>query len=343
VNIATVDHELPPEQHEAYKQATRLEWFTIGYLITAIAVVYVTLGSSQAMKAAWIEDILSLLPPIAFLVANRMRRRPPNDEYPWGFHRAVTVAYLCASAALLLLGSYVLIDSLMKLVMAERPPIGVFVIGGWDPWAGWAMLAALVYTGIPPVILGRKKLKLADKIHDKVLYADAEMNRADWMTAGAAALGVIGIGLGLWWADAVAGAFISLDIVRDGVRNLKAASADLIDRMPRTYDDKEPDPIVAELHDDLMALDWVKDARLRLREIGHVFAGEAFVVPADDLDDLVQRANDARDQLMHDHWKLHDIVIVPVSEDEPEQGYDKEGAGTSPRDRSGTAPSPSER
>jgi divalent metal cation (Fe/Co/Zn/Cd) transporter len=342
VNVATGHRELPPEQHEVYRQAARLEWITLGYLVTAIAVVYVALGSSQAMKAAWIEDILSLLPPIAFLVANRLRRRPPTDEYPWGFHRAVTVGYLCAAAALLLLGSYVLLDSLMKLVMAERPPIGVFVIGGWDPWAGWVMLAALVYTGIPPVILGRKKLKLAGQIHDKVLYADAEMNRADWMTAGAAGLGIIGIGLGLWWADAVAGAFISLDIVRDGVKNLKAASADLIDRMPRTYDDAEPDPLIAELYDDLVALEWVTDARVRLREIGHVFAGEAFVVPANG-DDLVQRANDARRQLVDDHWKLHDIVIVPVSDDEPEEGYDQEGRQTSHPDRSGTAPSPSER
>ncbi len=31
-----------------------------------------------------------------------------------------------------------------------------------------------------------------------------EMNRADWLTAGAAILGVAGIGVGLWWADAVA-------------------------------------------------------------------------------------------------------------------------------------------
>jgi divalent metal cation (Fe/Co/Zn/Cd) transporter len=335
VKITAPVHELPPEEAEAYRQARRLEWITLGYLVTAIAVVYVALGSSQAMKAAWVEDILSLLPPIAFLVANSLRKRPPNEKYPWGYHRAVTVAYLCAATALFLMGTYVLIDSVMKLVLAERPPIGVFAIGDWDPWAGWVMLAALVYTGIPPVILGRKKLKLARKIHDKVLYADAEMNRADWMTAGAAGLGVLGIGAGLWWADAVAGAFISLDIIRDGVRNLKAASADLMDRMPHTYDDEGPDPIVDMLHEDLLAMDWVRDARVRLRELGHIYAGEAFVVPVDG-DDLVQRANDARTQLMHAHWKLHDIVIVPVSGDDG----DEEGGLVSPA-RSGTAPSPS--
>ncbi|HWT93378.1 MAG TPA: cation transporter [Solirubrobacteraceae bacterium] len=336
IDITAPVHELPPEQEQAYEKARKLEWFSLAYLATAIAFVYVALGSSQAMKAAWVEDILSLLPPIAFLVANRIRYRRPTERFPWGYHRAISVAYLLAAGALLLLGTYVLVDSLMKLVLAERPPIGVFVFADVDPWAGWVMLAALAYTGIPPVFLGRAKLKLARQIHDKVLYADAEMNRADWMTAGAAALGILGIGMGLWWADAVAGAFISLDIVRDGWRNLKAATADLMDSMPRTYDDQTEDPIVAQLHDDLLAMPWVQDARVRLRELGHVYAGEAFVVPADGAD-VVARANDARLQLMRDHWKLHDIVIVPVSDDV------KEGAAPSPPDPSGTAPSRSAR
>jgi cation diffusion facilitator family transporter len=336
VNITTPTEELPPEQEEAHRKACTLEKISIVYLVSAIALLFVVLGSSQAMKAAWIEDILSLLPPLAFLIATRVRHRPPNERFPWGYHRAVTIGYLAASVALLGLGSYVLIDSVMKLVMAERPPIGVFAIGGWDPWAGWLMLGALAYTGIPPVILGRKKMQLAGILHDKVLYADAEMNRADWMTAGAAALGVIGIGLGLWWADAVAGAFISLDIVRDGARNLKAASADLMDAMPRTHDDKEEDPIIAVLHEDLEAMPWVEKARVRLRELGHVYAGEAFVVPAEGAD-IVAEANAAREQLMRDHWKLHDIVIVPVEDDDED---DEEGA-TASRDRSGTAPSPS--
>ena len=43
------------------------------------------------------------------------------------------------------------------------------------------------------------------------------MNRADWLTALAAVVGVIGIGAGLWWADAVAAIVISLEITRDGL------------------------------------------------------------------------------------------------------------------------------
>ena len=335
IRIAAPAHELPPEKEAAFRKAKRLQQISIAYLISAIALLAVVLGSSQAMKAAWIEDILSLVPPTAFLIANRVRRRSPDAHYPWGYHRAVSIGYLVASFALLMLGAYVLFDSVHKLMLADRPPLGVFPIGGWDPWSGWLMLAALAYTGIPPVFIGRMKLKLADEIHDKVLYADGEMNRADWMTAGAAALGVIGIGIGWWWADAVAGAFISLDIVRDGVRNIGAASADLMDRVPRTYDSEHEDPIVRELRDDLRSEDWVADAEVRVREMGHVYAGEAFVVPADG-EDLIGRATRCRTRLLDDHWQLHDIVIVLVDPDDTEKRR-------SPHARSGTEQSPSAR
>ena len=305
-------HELPPELHEAHQQAVRLEWLTLAYLATAVVVVFLTLGSSQAMKAAWIEDLLSLLPPIAFLVAAHFRTRPPTARFPWGYHRSVTVGYLVASVALLILGAYVLLDSAMRLVLAEHPPIGTVVVLGQQLWLGWLMLAALVYTGVPPVLLGRRKLRLAARLHDEVLYADAEMNRADWLTAGAAAIGVLGIGLGLWWADAVAGAVIALDITRDGWRNVRRAVSDVMDSRPDTYDGHDPHPIVERAHRELLALPWVRDARLRLREEGHVFTGEALVVPADD-ERLVERVEDAARRLRALDWQLHDVVVMPVA------------------------------
>ena len=47
------------------------------------------------------------------------------------------------------------------------------------------------------------------------------MNQADWMSAGGAAAGVVGIGSGIWWADAVAAIVISIDIVHEGQKYLR--------------------------------------------------------------------------------------------------------------------------
>jgi divalent metal cation (Fe/Co/Zn/Cd) transporter len=139
------------------------------------------------------------------------------------------------------------------------------------------------------------------------------MNRADWMTAGAAMLGVVGIGLGLWWADSVAASIISIDIVRDGYKNLQVAVNDLMDKEPTVVDHSRADPLPLWIKNELMTMDWVKDAEVRLREEGHVFIGEAFVVPVDD-EDLVGRIERANRRLLDLDWRLHELVIAPVRE-----------------------------
>lgn len=65
----------------------RIEWLTIAYMLSAVGLLYLTLGSSQTMKAAWWEDLLGLLPPLAFLLSNRFRSRDPTPRFPYGYHR----------------------------------------------------------------------------------------------------------------------------------------------------------------------------------------------------------------------------------------------------------------
>jgi len=167
---------------------------------------------------------------------------------------------------------------------------------------------------VPPVILGRAKLRLAEVLHDKVLYADADMNKADWTTGVAAIAGIIGIGVGWWWADSAAALLISVSILRDGVRNLKGAVGALIDTRARTYDDEAPHPISDRIDDYLTALPWTAAAKSRVRDEGHVFHVESFVVPVagtmPSLDDIAA----ARDHCAAMDWKVEDMVVVLVAE-----------------------------
>ena len=311
--------ELPPEQERANSKAKKLEWFTLAYMLSALVLVYFALGDSQAMKAAWLEDMLSLVPPAAFLIAARYRHRDPNEQMAWGYHRAISVAYLAGAIAIVALGAFVLFDSSHKLIRGEHPAIGLVELFDWHFWQGWLMLAVLVYTGVPPVILGLMKKPLAEKLHDKVLYADAEMQRADWMTAGAAAVGVIGIGFGIWWADSVAAIVIGLDVIRDGMRYTGRAVLNLMDARPRTYDEKKPHPIKLQVEHELIECDWVREAVVRMREMGHLFSVDAFVVSADD-DGLVENVEATIERVRDLDWKLHDVTITPVRtiEDVPE-------------------------
>jgi len=302
---------LPEDKQQAMRRARRLSWITIAFMISIIGVVGLTMGSSEAMKAVWIEDLLSLIPPIAFLFGTRYFDRPPDEQFPYGYRRAVMIAFLTAAVALLGFGLYILIDSVSTLVLVEPPTIQTISISGRRVWLGWLMIAALVYSVIPPFILGRMKQPLAHELHQKALQTDANMNKGDWLAGLAGVLGITGVAYGYWWADAVAAIIISVEILRDGFSDLRNSVAQLMNRRPSDVEGKEDDPVPDKVQHELERLDWVQQARVRLREDGDVLTGEAFVVPKDE-SDLLNRLRKAYDVANGVDWRLHDVNIVPV-------------------------------
>ena len=207
---------LPEKQQRALRQEIRLEWLTIGLLVVSATLIYLVMGQSQAMQAALLDDLLSFLPPIAFLVAARVIRIGANRRFPFG----------------------------------------------QEIWAGWLMVAAMAATAVLPVILGRRKLTLAKTLHDKVLYADADMAKADWQTALATVVGA------------------SIDW--DGWNNLTAAVQDLLDTRALTFDE-EKHPLISEAEHLARGAAWVADAEARVRDQGHVLHVEMLVVPVFDI------------------------------------------------------------
>jgi divalent metal cation (Fe/Co/Zn/Cd) transporter len=305
------DYEFPPEQKEICDRARRLEWWSLVYTGSAAALMYVTMGTSQAMRTNFFDDVISMVPAIAFLVAMKIAVRPASLRFCYGYHTAVSIGYLTASLALLAMGSFLLIEAAIKLMAGERTTIGGMTLFGQTFWAGWPMLLALIYGSVPSFFLGRAKLRLAPQIHDKILFADAEMMKADWMAAAATAIGVMGVGLGYWWADPVAAALVSLDILHDGATNVANAVTDLMKERPKKTDGSGLEPLPEELEKRLRELDWVEAAEVRLREDGHVFFGEAYVVPRGGRAGVGQISR-AVDHAMPLNWRLHDLTITLV-------------------------------
>ena len=264
--------DLPPHICALRGRAERLEWWSIGWTLSVIVVMGLAMGSSQTMKTAWIEDCLSLIPPAVFLISARIERRPPSSRYPNGFARAPGVAFAIAAAALTALGATLLFDSGMGLLSQEHATVGGVMIFGREIWLGWVMVAAQVYSIIVPLVLGRLKLPVAKALNDKTLFTDAQTQKANWMTGIAGIGGVIGIGLGWWWADALAAGLISLDILNDGVRGLRSATAELVDGAPRELDSCEVAEEANALHVALHAR--FPDAEVRLRETGRVIGAQ---------------------------------------------------------------------
>lgn len=303
--------DLPEEQQRALRAAIRWEWFTIGYTVVTIALIALVVGGSQAMKTAWIEDMLSLIPQVSFLLALIVIRRAPTRKFPYGLHRAMGVGHLVAGVALLVIGGNLAVEAMLGLVRAEHPAIGTVQVFGQTVWLGWFMVGVMSVVVIGPFFYGHAKAKLAPKLHNKLLHADADMAKADWTTTVASVVGVLGIGIGWWWLDGAAALFISLGIVWDGIKNSRTAVLDLIDQRARTPDDARVQPLLWQLVDELQALPWVAEAGVRMRDMGQVFHVEAFVVPRRrkvSVDELEA----ARQAVAELDWKVQDVVVIPV-------------------------------
>ena len=155
--------DLPPRLRETLRRAERLEWWNVFWTISIIAVMGLVLGQSQTMKTAWIEDTLGLVPPIAFLVAARMERKGKRShKFPFGFERVNGLGFFLAAVALAGTGALLLWDAAMTLIEADHAAVGSVRLFGHDIWLGWLMIAAQVYAMIPPMIIGRKELPLAE-------------------------------------------------------------------------------------------------------------------------------------------------------------------------------------
>ena len=297
---------LPGPQQEALRKAERLCWWSLLWISLVSALMFLAMGGSQAMKTALVEDLLSLVPPIAFLVASRFRRKGVDEEYITGRERAFDINFLISAVALTGVGLALVYDSVHTLVTATRPVVGSVVIAGHVLWQGWLMMAVLALSAVPPVILGHKKLALAKKLSLKPLHTDADVSKADWMTAAAGIVGVAGVGMGWWWADAVAALVIAGSILRDGAGNLRAAVRDLHDARPQTLDRSDPDPLPARLAEAIAEVPWVEGCAVRLHEEGFRLSG---VVLLDNPQVSIEQAEEIRSVARALHWRLDAVVV----------------------------------
>lgn len=308
---------LPEEVRVALRRAERLEYWNIFWTVTIVAFMGAVMGQSQTMKTAWVEDTLGLVPPIAFLVAARMERKGGRSRrYPFGFDRVNGLGFFLAAVALAATGTLLLWDSVSTLVSAEHATVGSVVLFGHEIWLGWLMIAAQLYSLIPPLIIGRKELPLSETLSDKLLHTDAMMNKANWMTGAAGLAGVIGLGMGWWWADSAAAAFISFDIIHDGIKAMRSSTAELVDGTPRGLSSPE----IADDAKRLMALlsERYPGAEIRLRETGRLIHAEVLGQhPPEGSFDREAHWKGDPERL----WRLSQVSFVPPdSEDEEQAG-----------------------
>lgn len=263
----------PKEIREDIAAARRLEYWNLFWSGNIVLVMGLVMGSSQAMRTAWVEDMLALVPPIVFLIATRYEARSSNASFHYGYDRVNSLGFLVAAVALASVGVFLVKDAVIALATQEHVTVGSIRILGRDIWLGWFMLAAQAYASIPPVFIGRKELPLAKRLKDKLLHTDALMNKANWQTGVAGFVGVAGLGMGYWWADPAAAILIAASVIWDGWNAMKVATAELVDGIPRELDSEKMSKEAAALSRELKK-QFPDAKKVLLRETGRFIRAE---------------------------------------------------------------------
>lgn len=179
-------------------------------------------GNSYALVADAVESTADIFSSLVVWGGLRVASRDPNEEYPFGYGKAESLA--AAVVSMMLLGAAVGIAS--EAVREIRTPHNTPA-----PWTLLVLVAVLVIK----VALFRRTAAIGAAAGSTVVNADAWHHASDAMTSAAA---FVGIAVAIWggpgWEDADdwAALFASGVIFYNGVRLVRPALQDLMDRTP---------------------------------------------------------------------------------------------------------------
>lgn len=86
---------------------------------------------------------------------------------------------------------------------------------------------------------------------------------------------------------------------------------DIMDRRPRTVDHARDITLIEATEERLCKLPWVRQAKVRLRENGHVFFGEIAIRPADEAAPL-RRIEQAEREVHDIDWRIRHVTVTLV-------------------------------
>jgi cation diffusion facilitator family transporter len=196
----------------------------INALLVVVKLVAGVVGNAYALVADAIESAADIFSSLVVWGGLRIASREADDEYPFGYGKAEAMA--TAVVALMLLGAAaaIVIEATREIRTPHHTP---------------APFTLFVLVGVIAVkeILFRRVLAVGEATSSTAVQADAWHHRSDAITSAAAFVGIsVALLGGEGWeqADDWAALVAAVVIVVNGLRLLRTAIADLMDRSPGT-------------------------------------------------------------------------------------------------------------
>jgi cation diffusion facilitator family transporter len=198
----------------------------VGLLINAVLVVVKIgtgiIGHSYALVADGVESSLDIFSSLIVWRGIHVAARSADESYHFGYGKAESVAAAAVSLMLMAAALGIAIEAVREILTPHHLP------------APFTLIVLVVVIGIKETLF-RFVMHEGEALESGIVQADAWHHRADAVTSGAAFLGIsialIG-GQRYAAADDVAALLASAIIAFNGIRLLRPALADLMDRAP---------------------------------------------------------------------------------------------------------------
>jgi cation diffusion facilitator family transporter len=229
----------------------------IGLILVVSKLVVGLLTGSLGILSEAVHSLFDLAASTFTLFAVRTARKPADTEHPYGHGRAENLAAFAEGVLLLITAAGIGFEAVRRLV-AGGPPV--------NP-AGYAfalLIGSLLIEAGRAVVLRRVGLIASSD----AMLADATDRVADVLANLGVLAGLIGVKLGLPWADALAAGLVAVIIVRAALRVAWRSGDILIDRAPAGAE--------RQLREAIQGVDGVREVRsVRVRRSGPNLIGDA--------------------------------------------------------------------
>ncbi len=197
------------------------------YLKLSVAVAVATIlmkggawaatGSVSLLSDA-LESLVNLAGAMFALWMVAVAARPPDDEHPYGHHKAEY--FSSGFEGVLILGAAVAILYEAGHRLFDPQPVEAIGLG-----IALAVLSSALNFG-----LAWSMLKKAREVHSMALEADARHLVTDVVTSAGVVAGLVGVMLTGWlWLDPLLAALVALNIIREGWQLVRRSADGLMD------------------------------------------------------------------------------------------------------------------
>lgn len=190
-------------------------------LKTSIGII----GRSPALLADGINSTSDVAYYILVSVFMRLAGKPPDEEHPYGHRQLESIAALVVGAFVMATAIAIFWDAINNVFD---------LLTGQDGFSGAATVTLWValFTVILKLGLTALTQRIGEQTHNSAIQALAYDHRNDVFSALAVTIGILLARMGYLWVDPLAGALVSLVVMRTGIEILRVSAADLMDDVP---------------------------------------------------------------------------------------------------------------